>query len=94
MTIACMALVGCSNDGSSASRQVRDRKAYSLGREHGAKVVELKEDEAALQDMLLDVRARMTNINDRLGTQASIDYERGFVDYVTENCDSLAKVLF
>ncbi len=54
----------------------------------------MSDDEAALQDALLDVRARITNINDRLGPQASADYERGFVDCITEEEDSLAKVLF
>ena len=54
----------------------------------------LRDDEASLQDGLLDVRARITNINDRLGAQASADYERGFVDCITEEDDSLAKVLF
>lgn len=49
---------------------------------------------AALQDALLDVRARITNIHDRLGAQASADYERGFTDYIKANDDSLARVLF
>lgn len=78
----------------SVSKRVRDHKAYSLGQEHAAKVVSLCSNESALQDALLDVRARMTNIHDRLGAQAAADYERGFVDYITENNDSLARVLF
>lgn len=86
-------VVGCGAKGN-VSPDVKDRKAYSLGREHARRVIAVSDDEAALQDPLLDVRARITNINDRLGPQASADYERGFVDCITEEEDSLAKVLF
>lgn len=88
------AMSSCSGDFSGVSRHVRDHKAYALGQEHGRKAIDLRSDEPALQDVLLDVRARMTNINDRLGAQASADYERGFVDYIKANDDSLARVLF
>lgn len=84
----------CGGDPGGVSRHVRDRKAYALGQEHGELTVGLRDNEAALQDALLDVRARITNIHDRLGAQASADYERGFVDYIKANDDSLARVLF
>lgn len=84
----------CGCDSGSVSRHVRDRKAYTLGQEHGQRVAGLRGDESALQDALLDVRARMTNIHDRLGAQSAADYERGFVDYIKANDDSLARVLF
>jgi len=87
-------LPSCGGDSEGVSRHVRDRKAYALGQEHGQKVVAMRDDEPAVQDALLDVRARMTNIHDRLGAQASADYERGFVDYIKANDDSLARVLF
>lgn len=86
--------VSCGGGKSEVSRHVRDRKAYSLGQEHAAMVVSLRADESSLQDALLDIRARMTNIHDRIGAQAAADYERGFVDYITEKDDSLARVLF
>lgn len=84
----------CGDDRNSVSSHVRDRKAYSLGQEHASRIIGLRDDEPELQDALLDVRARITNINARIGAQASADYERGFVDYITEKDDSLAKVLF
>ena len=90
----CLGLAACGGDGGRVSRHVRDRHAYSLGKEHAERIVKLRNDEPALQDGLLDVRARITNINDRLGPQAATDYERGFVDYITEHDDSLAQVLF
>lgn len=91
---AGVAVTSCGGDRNSVSSHVRDRKAYSLGQEHAARIIGMRDDEPALQDALLDVRARMTNINARLGAQAAADYERGFVDYITEKDDSLAKVLF
>lgn len=94
MALMCMGLAGCGGDGGRVSRHVRDRHAYSLGKEHAERIIKLRDDEPALQDGLLDVRARITNINDRLGPQAATDYERGFVDYITEHDDSLARVLF
>lgn len=92
-TIFAMSVTACGDRGN-VSPYVKDRKAYSLGREHARRIMALRDDEASLQDGLLDVRARITNINDRLGAHASADYERGFVDCITEEDDSLAKVLF
>lgn len=89
-----MAAVSSCGGPEGVSRHVRDHKAYALGQEYGRKVVDLRDDEPSLQDALLDVRARITNIHDRLGAQASTDYERGFVDYIKANDDSLARVLF
>lgn len=97
-TLVCFCMMSimasCGGESGGVSRHVRDRKAYALGQEHGQKVVSVRADESALQDALLDVRARITNIHDRLGAQASADYERGFVDYIKANDDSLARVLF
>ncbi len=90
--LAAMAVSCGGSDG--VSRHVRDRKAYALGQEHGERAAGLRDNEAALQDALQDVRARITNIHDRLGAQASADYERGFTDYIKANDDSLARVLF
>lgn len=70
MAFMCMGLAGCGGDGGRVSRHVRDRHAYSLGKEHAERIIRLRDDEPALQDGLLDVRARITNINDRLGPQA------------------------
>ena len=92
MLTLAVGLASCSGDG--VSSRVRDRKAYNLGREHAARAVELRADETGLQEYLLDVRARATNIGARIGRQAAADYERGFVDGVTASSDSLARILF
>lgn len=86
-------IVSCGGSGE-VSRHVRDHKAYTLGQEHAEVIISMRDDESSLQDALLDVRARITNIHDRIGAQAAADYERGFVDYITEKDDSLARVLF
>lgn len=86
-----LTLVSC--DGGGVSSKVRDRQAYNLGKEHAAEAVRLK-DPSALQDYLLEVRARMSNISARVGRQAAADYERGFTDGVTAANDSLARELF
>ncbi len=91
-TALSLTLVSC--DGGGVSSRVRDRQAYNLGKDHAAEAVKLKDDPSALQDYLLEVRARMTNIGARVGRQAAVDYERGFTDGVTAANDSLARELF
>jgi hypothetical protein len=76
------------------SGKVLDWKAYNLGAEHAEKVIGIANDEAALQDALLDVRARITNIETKLGRQSATDYERGFTEYIRTEKDSLAKIIF
>lgn len=90
---------GCSeSDGTPKSQKVsarvKDRKAYSLGEEHARLLLENVADEDLVQDGLLDVRARMSNIESNLGKQSAVDYERGFTDYIKKNCDSLARIIF
>lgn len=87
-----LTLVSC--DGGGVSSRVRDRQAYNLGKEHAAEAVRLSKDPSALQDYLLEVRARMSNISARVSRQAAADYERGFTDGVTAANDSLARELF
>ena len=99
ITIICPAIQSCSCsektvNHETVSDKVKDHKAYKLGGEHAARLLEHVEDEAAVQDGLLDVRARINNIHSKLGAQSSADYERGFTDYIRENCDSLALLLF
>ncbi|MDE6370506.1 MAG: hypothetical protein K2K92_03340 [Duncaniella sp.] len=84
----------CSHDRNYVSTHVRDKKAYSLGEEHAQRIIGIRDNESAVQDALLDVRARMTNIDAHLGAQAAADYERGFTDYIKQHDDSLAHVLF
>lgn len=91
---ALVILGGCSCDSGSVPGRVRDKKAYELGREHGEDAVALVENENELQDKLLEIRARRTNIESHLGAQSARDYEAGFTDYIRENSDSLYTLLF
>ena len=76
------------------SDKIKDNKAYNLGAEHARILLENVSDEAYVQDGLLDARARMSNIQAKLGRQSSADYERGFTDHIRKNCDSLARLIF
>lgn len=76
------------------SGKVKDKKAYRLGGEHAQRLLEQAANEDSLQDGLLDIRARISNIHSKLGAQAAADYERGFTDYIRANNDSLARILF
>lgn len=76
------------------SPKVVDQNAYGLGAEHGRLLLENVGSEDRVQDGLLEVRARISNIESKFGRQSSVDYERGFTDYIKENCDSLAQIIF
>lgn len=76
------------------SEKVRDHDAYELGQEHARVTIAVRFDESALQDRLLDVKARISNIDSKMGPQSAHDYETGFRDYINENCDSLARIIF
>lgn len=74
--------------------KVLDWKAYNLGTEHAKEVIKIAHNESELQDALLDVRARISNINSKLGAQSATDYERGFTEYIRTEKDSLARIIF
>lgn len=76
------------------SGKVKDKKAYRLGGEHAERLLEYAAEEDALQDGLLDIKARISNIRSKLGAQSATDYERGFTDYIRSHNDSLARILF
>lgn len=76
------------------STKVHDREAYALGEKHAANLLKSADDEDSVQEGLLDIRARISNIESNLGRQSAVDYERGFTDYVRKNCDSLARIIF
>lgn len=105
LAIACLTgaiCLSCSCTGSNdngtpsetVSEKVKDKKAYRLGEEHAERLLQYANNEDALQDGLLDIRARISNIRAKLGAQAAADYERGFTDYIRTNNDSLARILF
>lgn len=76
------------------SSKVKDWKAYNLGADHAKEIIAIAHDESELQDALLEVRARITNIETKLGAQSATDYERGFTEYIRTEKDSLARIIF
>lgn len=97
-TVTAVQSCSCSDDNShqteKVSPHITDRKAYNLGQEHARQLIEHANDNDLVEDGLLDVRSRMSNIESNLGKQSAVDYERGFTDYVRANCDSLARIIF
>lgn len=73
--------------------KVKDKHAYALGEEHAAEAIAISDNQAALEDKLLEVRARISNISSKLGPQSAHDYERGFADYIRTHSDSLARII-
>lgn len=99
---ASLWLTGCSCsstaehtvEGEKVSTKIEDWKAYNLGAEHAKEIILIAHDEDALQDALLEVRARITNIHTKLGAQSAYDYERGFEECIRTEKDSLARIIF
>ncbi|MCM1522367.1 MAG: hypothetical protein NC039_06925 [Muribaculaceae bacterium] len=89
-----LALASCSGNGNSVFKTSRDKEAYALGQAHAKEVIAIADDEAALQDKLLEIRARISNIDSKLGAQSATDYEAGFTDGIKAGSDSLARILF
>ncbi|MDE6484711.1 MAG: hypothetical protein K2L14_04910 [Duncaniella sp.] len=57
-------------------------------------VIALGNDETALNEKLLDVRASIYSLSVSRGEKAGKDFEFVFRHHITENCDSLARILF
>ncbi len=76
------------------SRRVQDKEAYALGEQHARELLRHVANEDSVQEGLLDIRSRMSNIESSISRQSAVDYERGFTDYVRKNCDSLARIIF
>lgn len=92
-------LFSCSSDesgngvGGNTDRSAGKINAYSLGEMHASQIIRSRDNEDAVQALLLEVRARKTNIEYNRGKKAAKEYERGFLDYLHKNCDSLARVI-
>lgn len=67
---------------------------YKLGREHAKKLHSECTTTDAVRDELLDINARITNIQCRISQDAANDYMHGLKDYLTEVGDTLATTLF
>lgn len=72
----------------------KDSEPYRLGREHGKRLHQQCRDEEAVRDEVLDINARITNIQCRIGAGAANDYMHGMMDYLSEVGDTLATTLF
>lgn len=90
-----ISVFGCRKDNGTRTVIIdkRDSGAYKLGMRHGGMLLELTTEDS-VQDFLLEVRARETNIRARLRNSAGEAYVEGFKDYVKAHSDSMAKVLF
>lgn len=67
---------------------------YNLGARHASDMLIECGDTLAIQDYLLEIAARRSNIGARMGSQAAADYQAGFKDYILNHNDSLARILF
>lgn len=94
VSCSCGSTDGTSPQGEKVSNKVKDWKAYNLGADHANKVIEIANDEGQLQEALLEVRARISNIHSKLGAQSATDYERGFTEEIRAKKDSLARIIF
>ncbi len=69
-------------------------EAYRLGASHADELISTCDDNDSRHDYILEVRARMTNIETRIDAETAADYSAGFRDRLKERGDTLATVLF
>ncbi len=67
------------------------QEIYDLGAADARKMLEQCTTQAQVETELLDVRARIHNIESRVDSQAATDYTRGFEDYLRAHSDSVVK---
>lgn len=92
LLLSCAALlIGCSSE---KKKAVYDNdEAYRLGQTQAERIINCN-DEEALQDSLLEIRSRIYHIEINVGQEQAREFERGFVDYVRQHGDSLAREIF
>lgn len=90
---ALSSCVGSNNNSSSDTRSMSQR-AYSLGVEDANAIVSECQTEEAVRIRLLDIRARATNIKNRISEDASEEYLSGFKHGLEQHGDTLATILF
>lgn len=71
-----------------------DSAPYKLGFKHAQELVRCGADTSRINDCLLDINARITNIRSRIGEDAAKQYTNGLRDYLRENDAALATLLF
>jgi len=67
---------------------------YRLGLKHARELAAQVSDTTALNDCLLDINARLSNIQARIGNNAAQDYLHGLRDGLGQTAPSLAKAIF
>lgn len=70
-----------------------DSEPYRMGRRHAEKLHRCSSREE-ICDELLDINARLSNIQNRISQKAGNDYLCGIRDYLKEQNDTLAATLF
>lgn len=97
-----LASAGCSRSNRAADERLpepaasidKTSEAYRLGTSHADELLSTCHDNSSRHDKILDVRARASLIESRLGSQAAGDYSAGFRDRLVEKGDTLGTVLF
>lgn len=92
LLLSCVVLLfSCS---SREKKAVYDNdEAYRLGQTQAERIINCT-DEEALQDSLLEIRSRIYHIGINVGEEQAEEFEKGFIDYIRQNNDSLAQELF
>lgn len=90
---------GCSCSGADNEAPATDIKKVSPEIRDAAiatadSVIALVDNETALNEKLLDVRASIYSLSTSRGEKAAKDFEFVFRHHITDKCDSLARILF
>lgn len=98
LLISIFASTACKNNTQETEHNLRnhivkDKEAYNLGETHARELTLIAADEDAVQESLLEIRAFSQNIRTKVSEQTALDYEKGVLDYLHANCDSLAKII-
>ncbi len=92
LLFSCAALLtDCSSEKKKAPYD--SDEAYRLGQTQAGRIINCT-DEEALQDSLLEIRSRIYHIEVNVGEDQAREFERGFVDYIRQHNDSLAREIF
>lgn len=91
---AALSSCGGSNGNSSSDTRSMSQRAYTLGIEDANAIVSECMTQEAIRIRLLDIRARATNIKNRISEDAAEEYLSGFKYGLEQHGDTLATILF
>lgn len=93
LTATLLAAASCHTgvhaDASADGGTVTDSEVYMMGQEAARAMLLQCSTIEEVEQQLLDVRARLHNINSRVGSRAAADYKKGFETYIKQNNDTL-----